>query len=94
MGCYVNPETMTKEEWLRQNGFPVPSTTVFEDIPEGMFLVVLVDNGPFRAAAIAYSKAEMNAFFDPRDPRPKKCYLVPLIELKKVSDIEHYLKGD
>lgn len=39
------------------------------DSKEGV--VVVVDNGPFEAAAFAYDKDELDMFLNPNDNRPK-----------------------
>lgn len=75
MGRYLNPAGMTKEQWLAENAeevsFP-PSTSPYN----GKYVVCLVNNGPFNAAALAYDDRELAAFTDPGDRRPKKWFLV------------------
>jgi hypothetical protein len=41
-----------------------------------MAVIVVVDNGPFEAAAYAYSQAEFEAFIQPTDKRPKKFVII------------------
>lgn len=89
MGFYVNSPKMTKEEWLEQNG-----KLVSTEVKWGMFdskvelPVVHIDNGPFTAAGIAYSKDELLQFLDPMDERPKTIFLVPV---KKLLEVCPYL---
>lgn len=74
MGYYINvPEG--KEVFLHKHGQKVdaPATNVVD----GKVAVCLVDNGPFTAAAIAYSQEELEYFKKP-DPRPKEWFLVPI----------------
>ncbi len=92
MGCYV--EVSNKQEWLQSNCTYAWEGLVFpkwEDFKEGHLPVVLVDNGYFQAAGIAFDKQEYERFTDPCDFRPKVVYSIALEELKKVSDIESYL---
>lgn len=92
MGCYINPQNETKEEFLRTNGLPPDSFEQFKDWnerPKGMLPVVLVDNGWMTAAAIAYKPTELKAFTYP-DPRPKQYYYVSIDKLKEVTDLERY----
>lgn len=96
MGCYVNPKNESKETWLEKNGTPMPITydTTFAHYCEGDCLpVILVDNGFFTAAGVAYDEREFTDFTSPMDPRPKKGYKVKIEDLKTVSDIENYLNG-
>lgn len=90
MGCYVNPAIETKEQFLEKNGIQVLNIK-WEDVPSDCLPVVLIDNGPFTAAGVAYSKRELEAFTDPRDTRHKKIYIVEIATLKTVSDINRYL---
>lgn len=82
MGLYINPEIITKEEWLLSNGDPVglPSWPP----PEDKCLVCLVDNGVFTAAGVAYSQREFDAFNQPDDSRPKRWYLVATDRVREV----------
>lgn len=91
MGCYVEVEN--KEQWLKDNSSwnTMVKTPKWEEFGGDHLPVVLVDNGPFKAAGIAFDKQEYERFTDPYDFRPKVIYSVALEELKKVSDIENYL---
>ena len=42
----------------------------FDDIPEGLALICVVDNGPFEAAALCYSAEEFAEFSTPDDVGP------------------------
>lgn len=46
-----------------------------------MIPVVVVDNGPFEAAAIAYNEGELAVFSRASDTRPKTFLLVPRAEI-------------
>jgi hypothetical protein len=98
MGAYVNPRGMSKEKWLAENGVRLDTETMvlqpYAVLCGKEFLpVVLVDNGPFTAAAIAYSEAEFDAFMDPLDRRPKSVYLCVTADLHTVSpELATYLK--
>ena len=85
MGFYINPDE-PKEEWLGKNGKAIlkPEFPVDKD----MALVCLVNNGPFAAAAIAYSRAEFKHFTSPDDGRPKTWFLVPKTKICEVSNIK------
>lgn len=82
MGRYLNQSNMTKESWLATNaiqcdseGAPDNNTCTIEGEP--YTLAILVDNGPFTACALAYSREEMLAFLHPDDERPKKYFWIP-----------------
>ena len=75
MGHYINPESMTKEMWLIAHGVRQPDAPPWDETLENI-PVVLVDNGAFTAAAVAYSKDELTYFSRP-DPRAKMWYMVP-----------------
>ena len=79
MGYYINPENMMKEEWIAKHG--VLLTSFYEPHPDKM-PVCLVDNGPFKVLAIAYSEAELREFLRPDDKRKKIWYLVDVEHLK------------
>jgi len=73
MGYYVNSKD-GKEKWLVENGKSIPKPSV---IPFGDdTVVVLVDNGPFTAAGIAFSQKEYEALTQPTDTRTKSYWLV------------------
>ena len=78
MGYYINPKNETKESWLVKHGTRITGGSAHKLEEHGTLVpVCLVDNGIFTAAAIAYSKAECEAFSDPSDERPKKWWAVP-----------------
>jgi hypothetical protein len=88
MGCYINPRNQTKEEFLREHGEPTSTPC---EVTETHLPVVLVNNGPFTAAGVAYDNREREAFLYP-DPRPKQWFRVSREELRKVSDLARYEK--
>lgn len=88
MGCYINPPTGTKEDWLAEHGHQVWLTEC--QITTTEVPVCLVDNGGFTAAAVAFDKHELKAFSDPADPRYKVWYMVPREEARKVSDLANW----
>jgi len=86
MGNYINPLNMSKEAWLVDNGrllLAAPDT--YRDGDE--VAVCLVDNGPFTAAAVAYSQDELEYFKSPSDDRPKLWFYVPLDKLIEVKAV-------
>ncbi len=85
MGAYVNPTGQTKEEWLKENGKQIERPILWEDVPDDHYPVILVDNGLFTAAAIAYSEKELLEFNNPADDRPKCYFIVSREKLLAVS---------
>ena len=90
MGYYINPKDKSKEQWLKENGTLSNKLTCAEVIaksnPGGSKIlpVVLVDNGPFTAAAIAFSEREFEEFATPTDRRSKLYFLVEVEKLMEV----------
>lgn len=95
MGAYVNPQRMSKKQFLRRKGDYIgmqpPSNHTRQEDGETQFAVCLVDNGPFRAAGIMYAPRELEAFSRDDDPRPKRWYWVSKDDLLPVSDLENFL---
>lgn len=74
MGCYLNPRDEEKEVFLGREGIRIPDALW----PSGdMYLVCLVDNGPFTAAGICYNRLEMDRFLMDRSGRARTWYWVP-----------------
>ncbi len=80
MGYYINPETGTKEEWLRTHGEVVEGTW---PPPPDHTLVCLIGNDGFTAAGIAYDLGERDEFAEP-DGRRKMWYSVPTEQILEV----------
>ena len=57
----------------------------FGAIPEGLGLVVVVDNGPFEAVAYVYSPAEFTEMVLQPDRRRKRYLYMDKIEAEKAS---------
>ena len=87
MGCYVNPQNETKEEFLLKHGKRVRTDL---EITDTHLPVCLVDNGYFTAAMVAFNEGEIEAMNSPGDRRPKTWYIVSREELRKVSDLSRY----
>lgn len=84
MGYYINPRDISKEDWLVINGELTAGPC---EITETHMPVCLVNNGPFNAAAVGYSKNEVDAFNQPTDHRSKLWFKVPIAALKEVGAI-------
>ena len=97
MGCYVDPLYETKEEFLKREGQVVTSDYIFRNYQyikqEGSLPVILIDNGNFTAAGVAYTECEFELFTVKDDNRPKRFFIVPIEKLMTVSPIEEYLEG-
>lgn len=88
MGIYVNPKDGTKEQWLQQNGKPVPRNLEYTEYAEGCLPVCLVDNGLFTAAGVCFSAGEFEAFRLPDDYRDKSWYSVPIDKLEQITGVK------
>lgn len=92
MGFYVNPRGESKEAFLKREGVLAPNNPkiIWESIPKGFLPVVLLDNGRFTAAGIAYCKSELEEFTRLNDPRPRTIFMVKTEKLIPVT--ESYFK--
>lgn len=96
MGCYLDPDNESKEAYLEREGREVESDYIsnnYKDIKQkGSLPVVLVDNGNFTAAGIAYTEREFERFVR-YDNRPKRFFIVSIERLSKdVPIVKEYLK--
>ena len=79
MGYYIQTDKPTGKA---QQLMEIPGTTTlpfmpqWSEIPADKALVCVVQNGPFDAAALAYSEKELEAFSLPNDLRPKTWLLM------------------
>ena len=92
MGAYINTVNGTKERWLFENAKPITRQEFknFDYSDETQMPVCLVDNGAFRAAGIAYSAKENQAFTHPENCRPKEYFICKTSDLLEVSDLKIY----
>jgi hypothetical protein len=86
MGFYVNPPNEEKEAFLEREGLEVPKAD-WDKIPQDSFAVILINNGNFTAAGIAYDEDEYKVFTDKEDRRPKKIFIVKKSKLKEIGCI-------
>ena len=75
MGYYINPEDMSKEEFLVRKGLILDEAPVVHEADDRT-AVCLVNNGGFTAAGICFSADELVEFTNPKDYRPKRWYMV------------------
>lgn len=99
MGCYINK--VNKENFLEANGkfhLNIPmygkvSVPSYKDLSiDGYLPVVLVDNGPFTAAAVAFDEIEYKRFTGEDDGRPRQLWTCDKEKLRKVVDCPDYLR--
>jgi len=90
MGKYINPPDMTKEQFLEEHGTVLSQEDfLFNEFDNyeklGAMVVAWVDNGPFTAAIICFSKREYDYVRSTilNEPRLQKIYIVKIEHLKK-----------
>lgn len=90
MGAYINGP-WTKESWLSEHAKKVDDEDLdFEaELKAGRMLVCLVQNPGFSAAAIAFSRDELEVFKQP-DGREKSWFSAPIDELLIDSNLSNY----
>jgi hypothetical protein len=81
MGYYIEvPKNKNKAEQIVElfGGEIVSMPNAFSDIPEDKALIVVVDNGPFEAAGLAFNESEFKEFTAPDSgrQRPRKFVLM------------------
>lgn len=76
MTQYINPQSQTKEAFLRDHGTPIVPPSALPSDPT-VRLVCLVDNGPFTAAGVCDTDRDLDCFTDPTDYRIRTWYEVP-----------------
>ncbi len=96
MGKYINPKGMTKEYFLTKMGMSITEkefmNSSFEEMKYlegediGGIVVVLIDNGAFKAGLICFNDSEYQYIKDNPDSRPKTYWVVPK------EDLEEFLK--
>ena len=93
MGLYINPLNMSKEQFLQDHGTLVnpqdydnDASAVWAARQPNELPVILIDNGPFTAAAIGYCEKEVVDFLDPDDPRPRVLYMVKIDDIAPSCD--------
>lgn len=93
MGAYINSPDISKEEWLKNHAVEVSfDKMTWKETPKGNLPVILVHNGFFTAAVIAYSEVEFDVFMDVEDKRPKRFFYAEECKLHTVSpDLHRYL---
>ena len=98
MGFYIQgPINLGKAEWISGTygeSQLIPQPEKFSDIPEEKFLIIVVNNGPFEAAAVAYSEQEFREFTEnASDNRPRKFLLLnKKITFELVPELKEYLE--
>ena len=99
MGIYLNPPGVSKETWLAawatEEVFEPPSAHKRQGELEIEVVVCLISNSAFSAAAVAYSREELQAFRSPLDRRPKRWFWVPAHALNLATcgvDVEAIIK--
>ena len=96
MGMYVNPSNEEKETFLNREGMLVSKNISWKDVSKGYLPVVLMNNGPFTAAGVAYNESELTAFTGINDLRPRQIFMVKIEKLIPVvgAELERYVKDN
>ncbi len=91
MGLYINPQNgQSKEAFLKERAEPInpQAFKTFDFTAEPSKLpIVLVDNGPFTAAGVAYNERERKEWlwvFDKHE-RPMSFYLIAKDDLRDTA---------
>jgi hypothetical protein len=99
MGLYLEPNG-DKEKWLIDNGEETCPERAEKHVPgnNGKMVVILIDNGPFKAAGVLFNERERDYMCSSndmkRDKRPRKFFLVDMEKLSSVApDWDIYLEA-
>jgi len=84
MGLYIDPKGRRKEEWLQEHGTIITDDFEWTAFDEDTLPVVLIENGLFTAAGVAYSEAEYDLFMEP-DGRPRTVFAVSKKDIMEVT---------
>ena len=80
MGYYIPcPVDQGKAAWLAKRAdadLLEECPRAWREWPDDKSLIVVVTNGTWEAAAVAFSEAEFRMFTDPEDKRPKQYLLM------------------
>jgi hypothetical protein len=79
MGYYIEvPQNLGKAQQISDlhGGRIIPKPKSLSEVPAELALIVVVDNGAFEAAALAYDEPEFKEFTNPRDNRRKEYVLL------------------
>lgn len=97
MGFYLDTALPTRkaEQLKRDHGARVTLRPEhLKDVPEGMTLICVVENGRFDAAAIVYSDDELRAFSSDGTSRPRTWMLMDTKEVVSMKpQLAEYLRG-
>lgn len=75
MGYYINPPSMSKEEFLQHHGTSLSDPASF-NFESDTLPVCLIDNGWMTAAAVCYDARERDVFLHDRTNRSKMWFTV------------------
>lgn len=83
MGFYIQTSgPHNKAQWLIAN-CEAKAVTLGSEPPKGYVPVVVVNNGPFEAAGIAFNKQELGVFSNPKDTRQRVQLILTRAEILK-----------
>lgn len=91
MGYYIQGPNLGKAQHIVHNhqGQIVDQETAKEHLnSEDKAVIVVVHNGLFEAAGLAYSQKEFEAFTEPDDTRPKQFVIMPKNLAHELSDFK------
>jgi len=90
MPYYINPPTLTKEAWLKENGKLIADAPAWNDVPQDSLPVCLTDTSMFTTAYIIYDESELELV---KLARKKQWYLVLKEKIIQVEpSIAHLVK--